>query len=99
MILSAYDKRGEAKLFKDLEQIRGFRRPSKKTYTPSRGVSSQKPVSESITIMQPKFEVDPTIIRFGLRGIKTGVRKIAPRFVPYVGWALTGKDIYDFITD
>ena len=101
MILSAYEKRGEAKLFSDADQIRAFYRTPLQTYSASRSVTPQSPV----TIMQPgiesksEFELDPRVIRYGLRGIKTGLKKILPRFVPYIGWAITAKDIYDFVTD
>jgi hypothetical protein len=99
MILSAYEKRGEAKLFSDEDQIRAFYRRPLQTYSTSRSVTPQSPV----TIMQPntnsEYELDERVIRYGLRGIKKGLRKIVPRFVPYIGWAITAKDIYDFVTD
>lgn len=33
------------------------------------------------------------------KGMMFGVRRIAPRFVPYVGWGLLAKDIYDYLKD
>lgn len=33
------------------------------------------------------------------RAIQIGVRRLAPRFVPYVGWGLLAKDIYDYLSD
>lgn len=33
------------------------------------------------------------------KGIMLGARRIAPRFVPYVGWGLLAKDIYDYFKD
>ena len=95
MILSAYERRGKAKLFSDEEQIRAFYRSPLELYSTTRSVTPHSPV----TIMQPKFEVDEKIIRFGLRGIRKGVRKILPRFIPLIGWARTGKDIDDLATD
>jgi len=33
------------------------------------------------------------------RGLKYAARRILPRAVPYVGWGLLAKDIYDFFKD
>ena len=100
MILSAYERRGYAKLFSNEDQIRGLLHTPVQTLTASRGVTPQN-TGEAITIMQPanKFELSDSLIRIGVRGVSKGLRKIAPRFVPYLGWAVTAKDIYDFATD
>lgn len=33
------------------------------------------------------------------RGIMFGARRLLPRAVPYLGWGLLAKDIYDFFKD
>ncbi len=33
------------------------------------------------------------------KGLMYGARKLLPRAVPYVGWGLLAKDIYDFFKD
>jgi hypothetical protein len=102
MMLSAYERRGEAKLFDDQEQIRSYARPSKPVFSPSTGTtytSKKLNFSSPEVVMQPNFELSDSLIRIGIRGVSKGLRKILPRFVPYLGWAVTAKDIYDFATD
>ena len=98
MILSAYERRGYAKLFSNEDQIRGLLHTPVQTLTASRGVTPQN-TGEALTIMQPKLEVSDSLIRIGVRGVSKGLRKVAPRFVPYLGWAITAEDIYDFATN
>ena len=33
------------------------------------------------------------------KGLTYGARKLLPRAVPYIGWGLLAKDIYDFMKD
>lgn len=94
MKLSAYERKGEAKLFFEDESIRQFIRPVKPTYSPSTGVRS--PESETI-VLQPRLEAPQRYP--SARAVKFLVRKIGFRLIPIVGWGLLAKDIYDIVTD
>ena len=102
MILSAYEKRGYAKLFSNQDQIRGFLHTPIQTLTASRGVTPQR-TGESITIMQPQTEVnEERLFRMAKRsigrGVKWGLRRVLPRLAPIIGWGILAKDIYDIVT-
>ena len=100
MILSAYERRGEAKLFSDEEQIRAFYRRPIKTYSPSRSVTPQKSISHSVTIMQPSQSIDEdALYRWAKRTVRIGTRRVAPRLIPILGWGILAKDIYDIVTN
>jgi hypothetical protein len=46
------------------------------------------------------IQADPIVNDIAMRrGLKYGARKLLPRAVPYVGWGLLAKDIYDFFKD
>ena len=46
------------------------------------------------------IKADPVAKDVAMRkGLMYGARKILPRAVPYVGWGLLAKDIYDFFKD
>jgi len=101
MILSAYEKRGYAKLFSNEDQIRGYLHTPIQTLTASRGMTPQR-TGESITIMQPEVDTD-RLFRFAKqsigRGVRFGLRRVLPRLAPIIGWGILAKDIYDIATD
>ena len=46
------------------------------------------------------IQADPVAKDVAMRkGMMYGARKLLPRAVPYVGWGLLAKDIYDFFKD
>ena len=100
MILSAYERRGEAKLFSDEEMIRALIRPVKPSYSPSTGVSSR---SSEFIIATPPSEDTKIPSRPSARAVRLVgrfvLRRIGFRLIPYLGWALLAKDIYDLATD
>lgn len=96
MIISAYEKRGEAKLFSVEEQLRGFYRTPLETYSPSRSVTPETPV----TVMQPVIEIPDRPSARAVRMVgRFLVRKVGIRVIPIVGWAILAKDIYDVATN
>lgn len=45
-------------------------------------------------------KADPVAKDIAMRkGLMYGARKILPRAIPYLGWGLLAKDIYDFFKD
>ena len=105
MMLSAYERRGEAKLFDDQEQIRSFVRSGKPVFSPSTGTSSLpgQISSTSPGVIEQTMVGDSTVLEIGgriARATRGALgRRILPRFIPIVGWILLAKDIYDFATD
>ena len=105
-MLSAYERRGEAKLFDDQEQIRSFVPAGKPVFSPSTGTSySPSEISSTSpgVIEQSQAAGDSTVLELGgriARATRGALgRRILPRFIPIVGWILLAKDIYDFATD
>ena len=99
MILSAYEIRGEAKLFSDEEQIRAFYRRPLEMHSTTRSVTPQSPV----TVMQPSQPDQPidedALYRWAKRTVRIGTRRVAPRLIPILGWGILAKDIYDIVTN
>ncbi len=104
MMLSAYERKGEAKLFDDQEQIRSYVRANKPVFSPSTGTIYSESIPRAAGGMQPSSSKNSTdISEIGSRVARAtrGAlgRRILPRFIPIVGWILLAKDIYDFATD
>lgn len=105
MMLSAYERKGEAKLFDEQEQIRSFVRISKPVFSPSSGTSYSPGAEISSSpevLMQPSL--DPEIPRQpSARAVRTVgrflLRRVGIRLIPIIGWGILAKDIYDFATD
>ena len=96
MIISAYEKRGEAKLFSLEEQLRGIYRTPLQTYSPSRSVTPESPV----TVMQPSTEIpDRPSARAARMVGRFVLRRIGIRLIPIIGWGILAKDIYDLTTN
>lgn len=97
MILSAYELRGEARLFKDEEMLRAMVRPVKPSYSPSTGVTSR---SSELVITTPPSEPSAIPKRFpSARAVRWVMRRVGFRLIPIVGWGILAKDIYDIVTD
>lgn len=93
MILSAYERKGYAKLLRPDEAIRVNVRPSIPGYTPGR--TTDQP-SETV-ILQPTTEAPQRYP--SARAVRFVVRRFGVRLIPVLGWALLAKDIYDIVTN
>lgn len=61
--------------------------------------SGQQP-KIAVRPFSPGSQIDQEMLtRFARRTVMPAIRKIAPKFVPILGWVLLGKDIYDLATD
>jgi hypothetical protein len=93
MILSAYERKGYAKLLRPEEMVRFNVRPSHTGFTPGR--STDEPAQT--VMLQPTTEAPQ---RFpAARAVRFVVRRFGVRLIPVVGWGLLAKDIYDIVTN
>jgi hypothetical protein len=95
MRLSAYHREVKELLYLPIQAVITSSRDY--GYSPTQSLVPET----SVTVMQPSsdFDLDESLIRFGIRGVSRGLKKIVPRFVPFLGWAVTAKDIYDIATN
>ena len=101
MILSAYERKGYAKLLRP-EDINRFPIRAKPTsFTPGRTTNESFFGSQTVAL-QPDIDED-SLFRFAKasigRGIQFGLRRVLPRLAPIIGWGILAKDIYDIVTD